>query len=210
MCYYGLPDTSQNNANIRKSSDYVTLTIPRSSSSQTCSPTTNEQVIMSSIEVYTPGRHIDMHHGMHYQSQVNNKIGWLLEFYVLTTAEIISGLVLTCDSVNSWWGSSAGALGDQATSTMTWYSTQSHDPDTELTSPYTILIMSSAKLESDKYQFYKSLVWLDRESNFRCPNGRAALYCSATAPDCKQQDKQWLYSNMNHQFITSSIITNTP
>ena len=45
-------------------------------------------------------------------------------------------------------------------SSMTRYSTQSHYPDTE-SSPYPILIMLSTWLGSDKYQFYKPLVWLD-------------------------------------------------
>ena len=50
---------------------------------------------------------------------------------------------------------------NQAISTITWYPTQPHYPDTELTSPCPILIIPGTWLGSNKYQFYKSLVWLD-------------------------------------------------
>ena len=43
--------------------------------------------------------------------------------YVLATSKVISGRVSTCDSVHSWQLYSAAWLGDQATSTMTWYPT---------------------------------------------------------------------------------------
>ena len=44
---------------------------------------------------------------------------------------------------------------------MTLDSTQSHYPDTELTNLCHILIMLSDRVGSDKYQCYRSLVWLD-------------------------------------------------
>ena len=59
------------------------------------------------------------------------------------------------------WLYSAAPLGNQANNTMIWYPSQSHYPDTEPTSPCPILIMLSTWLGSYKYQFYKSLVWLD-------------------------------------------------
>ena len=46
---------------------------------------------------------------------------------------------------------------------MTQYPTQSHYLDTELTTPCPILLMSSARLGSDKYNFYKSSLSLERE-----------------------------------------------
>ena len=52
---------------------------------------------------------------------------------------------------------------------MTRYPTLSHYLDTELNSPSPILLMSSIRLESDKYQFDKSLVWRDLEPNSRSP-----------------------------------------
>ena len=58
-------------------------------------------------------------------------IGWLLEFYALATSKVILGQVMTCASVHSWRLYSAAPLGDQATSTMTWYPTQPQYPDTE-------------------------------------------------------------------------------
>ena len=42
-----------------------------------------------------------------------------------------------------------------------WYPTQSHYPDMELPSLFPILLMLGANLGRDKYQFHKSLVWLD-------------------------------------------------
>ena len=48
---------------------------------------------------------------------------------------------------------------------MTAYPTQSHYPDYVLTSPCPILALPSAGLRSDKYQFYKSSVWLGWNSN---------------------------------------------
>ena len=56
--------------------------------------------------------------------------------------------------------------------------------NSEWTSPCPILLMPSAWLGSDKYQFYKSLIWLDRESNSRSPThtwGRRSTD-SVTAP----------------------------
>ena len=51
---------------------------------------------------------------------------------------------------------------DQVPVIMPWYPMQSHYPDTQPTSPYHIIIMPSAWLESDKYQFeshYLTGVW---------------------------------------------------
>ena len=77
---------------------------------------------------------------------------------------------LTCDSVHSWRLYSAVAWGNQAISTMTWYSTQSYYPDTEPTSPCSILIMPRVWLGSDKYTFLsrwfdsQAVVWLGYKS----------------------------------------------
>ena len=86
----------------------------------------------------------------------------LLLFYILATSKVVLRWGPICDSAHSWWRYGASSLGNQATSTMTWYPAQSHNHDTELTSPWPILIMPSTWLTSDKYQFYKALVWLDR------------------------------------------------
>ena len=77
----------------------------------------------------------------------------LLLFYILATSKVISGCVPTCDRANSWSLNSASPLGNQAISTMNWYPTHSLYPDTDPTSPCLILIMLSAWLGSDKYQF---------------------------------------------------------
>ena len=76
----------------------------------------------------------------------------LLLFCILTTSDVISGWIPTCDSVHSWQIYHSASLGNQATSTMIWYSHLSHYPDTEPTNPFLIVIILSAKLWSSKYQ----------------------------------------------------------
>ena len=53
---------------------------------------------------------------------------------------------------------SAAPLGNQVTSSMGHYPTQSHYPVTEPTSPYPVLLIVSAWLERVKCKFYKSFV----------------------------------------------------
>ena len=100
----------------------------------------------------------------------------LFLFYALATSKVISGPVPICDSVPSLWLCSVTALGDQAARTRTWYPTQSHYPDTELTSPCPITVMPNAGLSSDKYQFCRCLVWLDQEINSQLLHRKPALY----------------------------------
>ena len=45
-------------------------------------------------------------------------VGWLLEFYILVTSEVISGWASTCDNVNSWRLHSAARLETQAANIM--------------------------------------------------------------------------------------------
>ena len=77
----------------------------------------------------------------------------LLEFNVLATFKVTSGRIPIGDFIvlPNW--------------KIRPPVTQSHYPDTKLTSPHSILLMPSARLGSDKYQFCKSLLWLDQESN---------------------------------------------
>ena len=85
-------------------------------------------------------------------------IVYLLLFYLLATFMAISGWVLTCDSVHTWCVYSAAPPGNQAFHNMIGYPTQSHHPDTEPTSPCSVLIMPNTWLGSDMYQFDKSSV----------------------------------------------------
>ena len=80
-------------------------------------------------------------------------VGRLLEFLHPGLSTVISGWVPSCDSVYSWWLYSAAPLRYLASSIMTPYPTQSHNPDHEPTSPCAIVIMPSAWLGSDKYTF---------------------------------------------------------
>ena len=81
-------------------------------------------------------------------------------FNILATSIVISGQAPTCDSVHSSWLSSAAPVGDLAVDTMNWYLMQSDYPNAVLTSPCPILLIPSARLGSDEYQFYMSFVWL--------------------------------------------------
>ena len=80
----------------------------------------------------------------------------------------IGSVMYVYESYNNaylWQPNSTAPLGNQVTGSMTPYPTQPHYPDTEPTSPSPNLLMLSARLGSEKYQFYNSLVWLDREAN---------------------------------------------
>ena len=82
-----------------------------------------------------------------------------LLFYVLVTSKVISQRVLTCENTQSSWIYSVVPLGDEATSTMTRYPTQSPSPVTEPNTPCPIQIMLCAWLGSDKYQILSQ--WFD-------------------------------------------------
>ena len=64
--------------------------------------------------------------------------------------------VPTCDSEHSWRLHSAASPEHQSAGTMSCYLTWSHYPDTEPTSPYPILIMSSTRLGSRDLQIPRS------------------------------------------------------
>ena len=85
-------------------------------------------------------------------------VGVLLELCILSTSKVNLEWVETCDSAHSWQLDSAVSLGNPVSGIITQYPTQSYYLDAELTSPYPILLMPSASLWSDKYQFYKSMV----------------------------------------------------
>ena len=68
-------------------------------------------------------------------------------------------MIPTCDSVHSWKHFSAVPLANKVINTMIWYLTQLHYPDTDRTSSYHILIIPSAWLWTDKYQFLSH--WFD-------------------------------------------------
>ena len=93
-------------------------------------------------------------------------VGWLLGFYYLATY-VLSGHLPMCDSAQSWRLHSAAPLGNQAVSTHDLISHWSYYPNTEPTSPCSILIIARTWLGSGKYQFCKSLVWLNEGSNPR-------------------------------------------
>ena len=79
------------------------------------------------------------------------EIGCLLLFYIRTRSKVISRRAQTCDGVHACRVCSTATLGNLASSTMILYPTQSHYPETELTSSCPITIILSTWLESDKY-----------------------------------------------------------
>ena len=87
------------------------------------------------------------------------------------------------------WLYSTTPLGSQVAGTMTQHPIQSHYPDTELTSPCPILLISSTRLGSDKYQCNKSLVWLDREPNSWPSAGEARAVLIRLRSPVSQQTK---------------------
>ena len=93
-------------------------------------------------------------------------VGWLVEFYVLTTSKIISGGETTCDSAHSWQYYSTASQINQASNSMTRCLTHSKCTDTELTSLCHILVGPNRKSGSDKFQYSKSMVWPHRWTKF--------------------------------------------
>ena len=98
----------------------------------------------------------------------------MLEFYIRATSKFTSGLVLTCESAHSWCLYSAAPLENQASNTMTEYSTQSHYPNTEPASSTPILLMLNTCLVCSKSKFLRD--WFDssivRSQEFESPNLR--------------------------------------
>ena len=88
-----------------------------------------------------------------------------LLFYILATCTVLSGWVPTCHSVHSRWLYSAASLGQQATSIITCYSTQSHYPDTELISPFPSPNNAERWARKQQVSTLKSLIWLDQGLN---------------------------------------------
>ena len=124
---------------------------------------------------------------------------WLLRFYVLTTSKIIAGWLPTCDSAHSRWLYSAAPLGDPVI-TITQFLTQSHYPETELTSPCpSLVVLPSPRLGSDVYQFCRSLVWPDQEYNSRPSIWKACILTSTDSVWCTMS-KSWLMLLMVYTF----------
>ena len=87
--------------------------------------------------------------------------GSFLQFYVLATCKLISGRVPICNMcTHSWWLHRAAPLGDQATSSMTWYPTQLHYPNPETTTIILIdlahCVRQDGKRKKKVRQFYIS------------------------------------------------------
>ena len=73
-----------------------------------------------------------------------------------------------------------------------WYPTQSHYPDTELTSSCPIILMPSARLGSNKCNICMSLIWLDWDLNSRPSTRETALYQSLHSADSTTASNRYL------------------
>ena len=92
-----------------------------------------------------------------------------------TNIYLISHYILHVVIFNYLYIIAAVPLINQAIGTMTQYSTQSHYPDTDWAMQCPILLMMNARVGTDKYQFYKSCVWLDWKPNYRLPMREACI-----------------------------------
>ena len=93
----------------------------------------------------------------------------------------LSWRVPTCGSAHSWWLYSAAPLGNQAACTITQYPTQLHYPNIELTNPFPVLLIPSATLGSDKYQFdVIGLTWPGTEFWISCTQGKRSTDLATT------------------------------
>ena len=111
----------------------------------------------------------------HYYENVFNAI------YVPATYKVILRLVLTCDNEHPPVVYSAAPLGNLCTSTITQYLTQSHYPDTKITIPCSIRIISSSRLGSDMYILVFESHWFDSAGIVQIPNLVSAQETSALA-----------------------------
>ena len=111
----------------------------------------------------------------------------LLEFYLLAKFMVISGQVPTCDLKHSWRLDSASQMGDQATSTMHWYPTQSHYPDRA--NQY-VWYPNNPECLTRKWRvsIFKSLVWHDR---FEPVGLNLMIY----------QNRRWTPNSFSHKVI---------
>ena len=120
--------------------------------------------------------------------------GWLLRFDILVTSRVISEWVPTCNSVYTGRLYSAVPMGNHATDTMTWYSSQLHSPNTEPSSPCPTLLMLSDMLGSEKYQLCKSLF----HPGTNLPISRTRGLCSTDSATAR--------SGCLLSFFTSSVL----
>ena len=120
-----------------------------------------------------------------------------LLFYLLATFKIISGRVPTCLNfmVLPHW--ETRLLTPQPS-----YPTRSYYPNTVLTGSCPILLILSTRLGSDKYLFYKSLVWLDQDSK-SCSSAQeaCALTESVTTSSTHEPTKRYMLQTHKDIYI---------
>ena len=79
-----------------------------------------------------------------------------------------------------------------------WYPTQSHYPDTEPARPCPIIIMLSTWLGSDKYKFYKPLVWLDHgfQHMISCTRNQCSTNSAIAPSQEKEKDQTYTFTDL--------------
>ena len=121
---------------------------------------------------------------MWHNGKIPQLVSWLVDFYVMASSKVISRRVQTyghIDSSHPWRLYNAVPLGNQITCTRIRYPTLSHYPDNDPTSPCPMLIILSAWLGRDKYQYLSHYLTRPRIKlpNFRT-RARPTLYPLAT------------------------------
>ena len=100
--------------------------------------------------------------------------------------------------VHSWWLYSAVPRGgeNQATSTLTWFLTQSHYRDV------LSLVMQNVRLISEKYKFCKPPVWLNWDSTSRPSRWKdCTLTKSASVPSpLREVVSQWFLKPLQTRY----------
>ena len=108
--------------------------------------------------------------------------------------KINSGMVLTCVTVHSHTHGNFIVLPHWKIMPLApWPNqTQFHYPDTELTSPCSILLMLNTKQGSNNYQFDKSLAWLDQEWIPKSPTRDAPYSTNSATMSSMPMSRVWI------------------
>ena len=72
---------------------------------------------------------------------------------------IVAGWMPTCDSAHLWWIYDVVPLGDKISSTMNWYPTQSHYPESDPIRPCSILIIHNMIWD------YRYMLFIDQNAD---------------------------------------------
>ena len=133
----------------------------------------------------------------HTFCDIKAKWGSLLKWLLIgaLNPNKISGFAPTCDSAHLWWHYRVAPLTDQTASTMTWYRTQSHYPNSNLTGLWPIIIMPITWIRSDTFLFLSNL--------FDSTRVRTGLFESCDLPKPDFRNVNDLYNMSNRKLLAN-------